>query len=237
MPESTLLKIEGLRFTYPRRTAPALAGVDLSIAAGSMMILTGPSGCAKSTLARYLAGLLGSDPGHGVPVQYVWQEPGMSLNPRFTALEAVAEPLTIRGDRDAWERALEAIALVGMEPASAGKSTSEFSGGQRARLAVARAVVAMNGRRGLLILDESLASLDPGTQVRMIELLRRLQAQLDLALMIVSHDIGLLTDAGTLAVMEGGRIVECGPAAQLLASPQHSVTTRLVELLRMGDAA
>jgi ABC-type microcin C transport system duplicated ATPase subunit YejF len=162
-------------------------------------------------------------------IQLIPQQPAASLNPRFTAGEVVAEPLVIQkqGTREERSRAADnALQSVGLDPADRDKPALEFSGGERQRLAIARAIVA---QPKVLILDESLSSLDLSIQAQVANLLLDLQAKLGIAYILISHDLLVVSRiAAEIVVMDGGELVERGTAAELLARPRCQVTRELV---------
>ena len=220
----------GSRFSRYRSQREVLCNIDLTIRAGSTVALIGPSGSGKSTLARCLACLEEPDSGEiwfagknlaGLSgrelapfrrqIQLIFQEPGLSLNPRFTAAEIVSEPFLISGvgtKQERRERALDLMELVGLPTHLGGSSPFALSGGQRRRLAIARAL-ALEPR--LLILDEALTGLDLSTRAQISNLLLSLQEVFSIGYLCISHDFGLVTHlADDVAVMHEGRIVECG---------------------------
>jgi len=208
----------------------ALRGVDLELQAGQTLAIVGASGAGKSTLARCIAGLDPPDSGEVVlggrkpahrEVQMIFQDPGASLNPRFTVEEALAEPIEIRGN--ARSVILDRLAQVGLPETAASRLTSQLSGGQKARLALARALAALDDRVPcVLILDESLASLDLSVQAQMINLLVDLQQLRGLAYILIAHDLSLAAHlADEVAVLHAGRIVERGAPHQLFQKPDH----------------
>ncbi len=214
--------------------------------------MVGESGGGKSTLARCLALLEEPSSGEifveGRPVaeldgrqkralrprlQLIFQDPASAVNPRFSAAEAVAEPLVLRrwADRAARHaRALELMDEVGLSAELAERSSLELSGGQKQRLVIARALAA---EPKLLILDEGLAGLDLSLQAQVVNLLLRLQERHRLAYVLISHDLRLVAHlADRLAVMDRGRLVESGVPEEILARPQNPATRNLVGSMR-----
>jgi len=240
MPAERLLDVAGLgrdqvdRHWWGgiRSSHPVIRDVSFTLDAGRTLALVGPSGSGKTTLARCIAGLEKPDRGTvrvAGAVQLIPQQPAASLNPRFTAAEIVEEPLAIRrsGTREERRgRALAAMESVGIDAVACGKRALAFSGGERQRLAIARALVT---EPTLLILDESLASLDLSIQAQIANLLVELQERLGLSYIVISHDLTTVSRIATeIAVMDGGRLVEFGPAAELLQAPREAVTRELV---------
>jgi oligopeptide/dipeptide ABC transporter ATP-binding protein len=234
----------------PESWLHAVDGVDLTIGRGETIGLVGESGCGKSTLARLLARLI--DPSDGsirfdgadigaIParrfgrshererIQMVFQDAGDSLNPRFTAFRAIADPLRrLRrlGGVALRARALEVARLTGLPEELLGRFPHQLSGGQKARVGIARAI-AVEPR--LLILDEPTSALDVSVQVVILQLLDDLKHRLGLSYLFVSHDLNvvrLLCDR--ILVMYLGRIVESGPAAEIFAAPAHPYTKALL---------
>jgi ABC-type glutathione transport system ATPase component len=232
--DDTIVEIAGLTKTYQRRrllgtpepAVEALKGVDLAIERGSTLGLAGRSGCGKSTLARCMAGLETPDAGEILidgtdiarlrgrallpyrnHVQVIFQDSAAALNPRFTALDIVSEAMVIQGlGTSAERRELSAalMTLVGLSPDRLQSLPGEFSGGERQRLAIARALV--SGPR-VLILDEAFSGLDLETHERIMGLLTELKATQGLTYVCISHDMDLLTRFAThIAVMDEGRI-------------------------------
>jgi peptide/nickel transport system ATP-binding protein len=225
----------------------ALREVSFHLARRRTLALVGPSGAGKSTLAHCLAGLEIPDEGtariegreiRSADVQLIPQQPASSFNPRFSAAEAVVEPLVIQRcvrRSDVISVAAVAMKRVGLPVEAATRRVGDFSGGEHQRLAIARAL-ALEPK--LLVLDESLSALDDSSLERTVELLRDLQRTLSLTYILIAHD---LTVAGRLAdeiaVMEAGRIVEHRPATELMASPRHPVTLELVTAHRLLNTA
>jgi ABC-type glutathione transport system ATPase component len=244
-----LLQVRELSKTYfrrrwfgpPRPATFALARVTFNLERARTLAVIGASGSGKSTLARCLTQFETPSSGEilfeGRPlsprrpldIQLIFQQPAASLNPRFTAAEIVEEPLVIqhRASRAVRrERAASALELTGIARASLGKRAHEFSGGERQRLAIARALVA---EPRLLILDESFNGLDASVTAQVVVLLRQLQERLGIAYILISHDLTLVAGlAHEIAVMEHGAIVEHGPAASLMSQPRHPHTRELL---------
>jgi ABC-type glutathione transport system ATPase component len=250
--EGPLLEIRGLskRFVQQRMLSSrkfvvqSLVGIDLSLRRGSTVAMLGRSGSGKSTLARCLAGFETPDSGEvllqgkseeakkaGVrrPVQMIFQDAATSINPRFTARQVIAEPLEIARWKTDAERTVRALALmeeVGLNPEWAPRLAGEFSGGQRQRLALARALAA---EPELLIMDEALSGLDMPLQAQMVRLLIRLQSRHGLTYLYISHDLNFISlFAQEVIVMESGRIVERTTPAKLTGST-NPATRELVE--------
>jgi peptide/nickel transport system ATP-binding protein len=249
---NALLRAENVTvgFGVPGGRVRAVDGVHLDLAAGEILALVGESGCGKTTLARTLLGLRRPDSGRvvfdGAPlpvsirglrryrreVQLVPQDPTGALNPRHTVYEAVAEGLRIhrvRGD----ERALvaEALAQAGLRPAERFMPAlpAELSGGQRQRVVIAGALAL---RPRVLVADEPVASLDASVRGEILALLLRLRAELGLAAVVVTHDLGLAWNiADRVAVMYLGRIVELGAAQDVLTAPRHPYTKALLSVV------
>jgi peptide/nickel transport system ATP-binding protein len=239
----------GVLFQRRVGAVEAVAGVSFELAAGETLGLVGESGCGKSTTARLLTRLLeptageirfqGQDlatlRGAGLKavrrqLQIVFQDPHSSLNPRRTVGAIVAEPFAIHGlyrDRAARRRAVaEMLERVELSPRHGGRYPHELSGGQRQRVGVARAL-ALGPR--VLIADEPVSALDVSVQAQILALLRRLQRELGLALLLISHDLAVVRHmADRVAVMRAGRIVELAPAEELYAAPQHPYTRELL---------
>lgn len=254
MPTDPLLRVCELSKTYFRRrwlmrpqpTTFALGGVSFSVERGRTLAVIGASGSGKSTLARCLTQFeipTGGEilfegrplsPDRRRDIQLIFQQPAASLNPRFTAAEIVEEPLVIErrgtgGERR--ERAASALALTGIARGDLGKRAHEFSGGERQRLAIARALVV---EPKLLILDESFNGLDPTLAGQVTALLRALQGLLGVAYILISHDLRQVGEmADEIAVMEHGAIVEQGPAGNLMRQPRHPRTRELIAASRV----
>jgi len=259
-----LLRVSGLSKQYVQRrpfsrqkiVVNAFQDVSLTLFPGQTLALIGESGAGKSSLARCIAllerpttgkiefageNLLALNREQLFPirreVQLIFQDPSSALNPRLTACEIIAEPLLIqregtRSQRRA--RALQLLEQVGLNPAWERKTPLEFSGGQRQRLAIARAL-ALGPR--LLILDEALSNLDAASQALILKLLADLQAAHSLSFLHISHDLRLVSEfADDVAVMYQGRIVEAKSKRKLFASPEHSYTKELLASVRSVES-
>jgi len=225
-------------FGRTRFSVQALDKIEFDLEVGATTAIIGRSGSGKSTLARCIAGFEKPDTGSvqlhadaagkpSRPVQLIFQDAGSALNPRFTALDVVAEPMVIAGDHGSTrkKRALDLMEEVGLNPGWHQRLAHEFSVGQRQRLALARALAA-NPR--LLIMDESLAGLDLPLQAQMLRLLLDLQSRRDLSCLYISHDLNFISlFAKDVMVMDQGKIVEKLPVERLFQS-SNPVTQALV---------
>jgi ABC-type glutathione transport system ATPase component len=246
MAVDSFLSVQGLGKSFAGRAA--IQDVTFSLERGQTLGVVGPSGSGKSTLARCLAffevptcgeiwldgrNLCGLDRRQRAAmragIQLIFQEPASSLNPRFTAAQIVIEPLLIRrvgSGKTRRQRASELMETVGLARQALDTPALEFSGGERQRLAIARAL-ALEPK--LLILDESFAGLDLSVQAQVANLLLDLQERRGLTYILISHDLALVWRlAGEIAVMDDGRMVEHAGVADLLARPQHPRTRELL---------
>jgi len=239
------------------RSLAAVNGVSLEIRPGETLALVGESGCGKSTVGKTVMKL--HDPSEGriliggsdiAPltrgrmkpvwrrVQTIFQDPFSSLNPRMTAGAIVAEPLTIHGLASGAEKhriVAETFDKVGLRPDQMGRFPHEFSGGQRQRLAIARALVV---GPDLIIADEPVSALDVSIQASVINLLIRLQAEMGLAMLFISHDMSVVEHVShRVAVMYLGRLVEIGPRDEVFRAPQHPYTRALLSAVPIADPA
>jgi peptide/nickel transport system ATP-binding protein len=245
-----LLAVDGLRAVYGRIN-PVVAVEDVSflLAPGGCVALVGESGSGKSTIARCVAGLHVPAAGQvalaGEPlparardrprearrrIQIVFQNPYDSLNPRHRVGDAIARPARVLRDlprEDAEAEVGELLERVRLPARLARRFPGELSGGERQRVAIARALAA---RPDLLVCDEITSALDVSVQAAVLELLAELRAELGLALLFISHDLGVVaTVADTVLVLEAGRVCEEGPVGAILADPEHPYTQRLIE--------
>ncbi|MEV0167682.1 ABC transporter ATP-binding protein [Nonomuraea fuscirosea] len=240
----TLLEAREVGFAY-RGGTPVLSDVSVTVTAGRNLALVGESGAGKSTLLRLLLGLARPSTGEvlfdGRPLrpgrdrefrrsaQPVFQDPYSSLDPRQRVDRIVSEPLRAMriGARDEiGDRVAQTLRAVGLPADAARRYPHEFSGGQRQRIAIARAIVC---EPRILLADEPVSALDVTTRVRLVELLRELKATRELTLVMVSHDLAVVSAlCDEIAVLDAGRIVEQGASAAVLGSPEHPHTRRLV---------
>lgn len=232
----------------PRGAArPALADASLSLERGEAIGIVGESGSGKSTLARCLALLERPDAGRvlleGVDltrlgrrqlrhsrrrIQVVFQDPYSSLNPRLTVGSALREVLSVHDlvPRDQIPRRVtELLDQVGLPARAVERYPSDFSGGQRQRICIARAL-AMEPQ--VLVADEPVSALDVSVQAQVLALLEEIRGRLDLAMLFITHDLRVAAQVcDQVAVMQAGRIVECGPAEEVLVRPRHPYTQAL----------
>ncbi|MFC0042323.1 dipeptide ABC transporter ATP-binding protein [Actinomadura rayongensis] len=254
----TVVEARGLVVEYPGRLGSpafrAVDGVDLRIARGEVLGLVGESGSGKTTIARAVAGLvpaggdlrvLGVDLAGSRERQFrtvrrhlgfVFQDPATSFNPKRTIGDGIAEPLRAHGDPTAAEvrrRVGELLDAVQLDAGHAGRYPHELSGGQRQRAALARAL-ALQPR--LLIADEPTSALDVSVQQRVLDLFAALQKELGFAVLFISHDLAVVNAlADRVGVLYRGRLVEEGERRQVLTSPAHDYTRRLIAASPVPD--
>ncbi|MDR6909545.1 oligopeptide transport system ATP-binding protein [Rhodococcus fascians] len=256
-----LLTVRGLNKTFDvgRGKLRALDAIDLDLRRGETLGLVGESGCGKSTLARTLMMLERPDSGtvafDGIDpfalrgkdllawrrrVQMVFQDPYGSLNSRMTAGDIIGEPWrTHKGlyktRRDRSARVRELLHLVGLRPSDENRFPQEFSGGQRQRLGIARAL-ALNP--DVIICDEPVSALDLSVQAQVLNLLNDLQKQLGISYVFISHDLSVVRHvADRVAVMYLGRIVESGATEAVFDRPAHPYTAALMSAAPTLDAS
>jgi peptide/nickel transport system ATP-binding protein len=235
----------------------ALQGVSFSLQAGRSLGVVGESGSGKSTLARLVMALdrpsqgqvwfrgqdVHAQSGQALKVlrrdfQMVFQDPYGSLDPRQKVLDIVSEPLHMLPDRltgrvlgrkELREHAEHALSEVGLRSGDLEKYPHEFSGGQRQRIAIARALIT---RPALIVADEPVSALDVSVQAQVLNLMMDLQQRLGLSYLFVSHDLAVVKlMCDDLLVLQGGRVVEQGPAGPMLRQPRQAYTRALLEAI------
>ncbi|PJE30860.1 peptide/nickel transport system ATP-binding protein [Pseudooceanicola antarcticus] len=250
---STVLKLDGLTKSFPvgkrllgkpRGVVHAVQPVDLEVQQGETLGIVGESGCGKSTLARMLVGLLpptdgsieingapldNADPSEfGKKIQYVFQDPISSLNPRKTIRQVMEAPLKRlhgmnRAARD--KRIAEIFASVNLREEFLDRYPHEFSGGQAQRIGIARALAA---EASILILDEPVSALDVSVQAQVLNLLADLKKELGLTYLFISHDLAVVEAVSDrVAVLYFGAVVEVGRAEEIFRAPRHPYTQLL----------
>jgi peptide/nickel transport system ATP-binding protein len=261
---SPLLLVEGLKKYYPVRggvfaakigDVRAVDGVSFSVQEGETLGLVGESGCGKSTLGRTImrleeptAGRVffeGKDLAHASKtelfqlrrdVQAIFQDPYSSLNPRMTVGEIVREPLLVHNIGTKPEQIEKVRALfetVGLTGEMINRYPHEFSGGQRQRIGIARAL-ALDPK--LVIADEPVSALDVSVRSQVLNLMVKLQRELDLTYIFISHDLSVVEHVSdSIAIMYLGRIVEIGDADTVFAKPAHPYTRALMEAIPVAD--
>ena len=226
----------------------AVAGVSFEVAEGQTFGLVGESGCGKTTVAKLLVGLERATEGsvvfrgtdltrlrrrelraHRPGVQLMFQDAYASLDPRMRVHSVLSEPLAIQKSvrRRGWRRQVARILdEVGLPPEAAARHPREFSGGQRQRLALARALIQ---RPALIVADEPVSALDVSVQAQILNLMRKLQRQYNLSYLFISHDLSVVRYmADTIGVMYFGKLVEVGPAQAVCTAPGHPYTAGLI---------
>lgn len=241
-----LLKVEGLALAYGSHQV--LDGIDLALDEGESMMLLGESCSGKTTLSRCVAGLndgytgtvalRGTELAQGTAkrtaaqrqdVQYIFQSPFSSLNPRRTIAESVEVPLVMSGMRNKAERrgkVLEALDQVRLGASYMDRRPGDLSGGERQRAAIARALV---NAPSLLVCDEITSALDVSVQASILDLLRTIQSERGMSLLFVTHNIALARHISQrIAVLQRGKIVDYGDTDAVLENPQHEYTRQLL---------
>jgi oligopeptide/dipeptide ABC transporter ATP-binding protein len=239
----------------PDKSVKAVDGVSLTLRTGATLGIVGESGCGKSTLARVLTRLIeptsgkvilnGTDITHTSgkelrvvrqQMQMIFQDPVSSLNPRHSIGQIIGMPFAVQGqfDKDATPvRVRELMKVVGLNPEHFNRFPHEFSGGQRQRIGIARAL-ALNP--SVVIADEPVSALDVSVRAQILNLLEGLQAELNLSLVFIAHDLSVVRHiADEVAVMYLGKIVESGPAAVVYSHPAHPYTKALLSAVPILD--
>jgi oligopeptide/dipeptide ABC transporter ATP-binding protein len=247
----------GSRFKKNTRIVRAVDDVDVVIERGQTLGLVGGTGSGKSTIAQVVMGMVTPTQGsvtiagrrplelsgkalqeHRQRVQVVLQDPYSSLDPRMRVGDIIAEPLTLGRpgagrDPEIKARVTELLGLVGLPAAKAELYPHQFSGGQRQRIAIARALAP---RPEIIVLDEPTSALDVSVRAQILTLLKRLQEQLGITYLVISHDlVSVAYLASTVAVMYAGRIVEIGPTHEIYRQARHPYTLLLHESAPNAD--
>ncbi len=253
-----LLKIEGLEthFYTEAGTVRAVDGVSLTVRKGETLGIVGESGCGKSVTALSVLRLIPNPPGkivggtihlegrdllklpenemrkvRGASISMIFQEPMTSLNPVFTAGDQIAEGIRLHqrlSKRESWNKAIEMLRIVRVaDPERRVKEyPHQMSGGMRQRVMIA---MALSCNPQLLIADEPTTALDVTIQAQILELLNQLKAEMGMAVMLITHDLGVVADtAARVAVMYAGRVVEEAPVMEIFTSPKHPYTQGLL---------
>ncbi|CAB3876987.1 ABC transporter ATP-binding protein [Achromobacter anxifer] len=261
-----VLEVAGLAKRFPVKAGAfgkvvanvhAVEGVSFALRAGETLALVGESGSGKSTTGRLLMKLVqptegairlaGQDVTHMKPdqmremrrhIQMIFQDPYASLNPRLHAWDLVSEPLKVHGElsrEQRRERAAQLLERVNLPREFLDRYAHQFSGGQRQRLCIARAL-SVNPK--VIVADEPVSALDVSVQARVIELMKELQAEMDLSYLFISHDMAVVEKVShRVAVMYLGQIVEIGPTQEVLHRPRHPYTQRLLSAVPIPDPA
>ena len=227
----------------PKQYLHAVNDISFTVPAGGCLSIVGESGCGKSTVARLVTGLHRPTRGEmrfapgisGAPLsaQMIFQDPYASLNPRWKVKNIIAEPIRElklrKSAAEVQDRVDELLRIVGLAPSDGNKFPHEFSGGQRQRISIARALAS---EPEFLVCDEPTSALDVSVQAQVLNLMRKLQDELGLTYLFISHDMSVVRHmSDRIAVMYLGRIVEEGDTEALFAQPRHPYTQLLLQTI------
>ena len=257
---SHLVEVRDLKEYFPvksgmmnRMTLKAVDGVSFTIDRGETLGLVGESGCGKTTVGRTLLHLYNPTAGEvwfdgqlvtekniasfRKDMQIVFQDPYSSLNPRMTVADIIGEPLDIHklysSKKERADRISELLTLVGLNSEHANRYAHEFSGGQRQRIGIARALAV---KPRFIVCDEPVSALDVSIQAQIINTFEELQQKLGIAYLFIAHDLLVVQHMSRrIAVMYLGRIVEIGPASEIIESPVHPYTESLISAIPIPD--
>ena len=257
-----LLEVKDLRVHFtsgggflgkPKETVKAVDGVDLSIPKGKTLGLVGESGCGKTTIGRAILLLVRRTSGsvrydgtnlfaqrmlaYRKRMQIIFQDPYASLNPRLTIEQALTEPLVVHrigsGSSERRDRVVSLLEEVGLSSEHLLRYPHEFSGGQRQRLCVARALAV---EPEFIVCDECVSAMDVSVQAQVLNLLNELQERRKLTYLFISHDLSVVKFVSDhVAVMQAGRIVETAPAEELYRNPKETYTQELLDAVPKAD--
>ncbi|HCT81043.1 MAG TPA: dipeptide/oligopeptide/nickel ABC transporter ATP-binding protein [Micromonosporaceae bacterium] len=265
-PTAPLLEVRNLTkhftvrggFLGSKAKVQAVDGISLSVAPGETVGLVGESGCGKTTTGRMLVGLIEPTAGsitfegrditkhrsrkERQDIQIIFQDPYSSLNPRHTVGKIVAMPMVVNGIDPAGgvkKRVQELLELVGLNPEHYNRFPHEFSGGQRQRIGIARALAL---KPKLIVADEPVSALDVSIQAQVVNLLRDLQREMNLAFVFIAHDLSIVRHfCQRVGVMYLGKLVEVGTRDQIYGSPAHPYTRALLSAVpdatKIGESA
>ena len=260
----TLLRVEDLKIYYPvagigfgkKEFVKAVDGVTFEVKKGEVFGIVGESGCGKSTLGRGVCKLENLTSGHVYldgediteyndrrmrsvrkKVQMVFQDPYMSLNPRMSVFDIIAEPLLVhhlyQDKADLEKKVLDLLHRVGLDDYHANRYPHEFSGGQRQRIGIARALAV---EPSLIIADEPVSALDVSIQAQVLNLLNELKHDLDLTYIFVAHDLSVVEYiSDRVGVMYLGNFVEVGEKEKIYSNPMHPYTQALLSAVSVPD--